>query len=429
MSSSTPNTNHEEFLDLCALSTSGDLTHEEQERLHEHLADCSDCRQALEQFETLVEKGISTLAPDLAGEFAEIDTGWSVEAAEARFFKRLSQEKANGTVVHAEAAAPLAIRRSRSARADGRYFWLPIAAAILLCATLGILTYRAGLRHGVRVARVEGRSNPGKLDPNETFEAIQRERNKAEGQLTERDKAISELRREMVRQSAENTKLKALQMQQRRSLATSDEEKRQLAAERDQFAQQVAVGEAALQASEKKLNGLEQKQSEDVIRSASLEGRVAELSRAVKDQEGTAELLAKDRDIRELMGARDLYVAEVYDVARTGETQKAFGRVFYTKGKSLIFYAYDLDDQPGLKEASTFEAWGRRAPDWTQAFKLGVFYQDNESKKRWVLKSNDKKSLDQIDAVFVTVEPHGGSDRPTGKSLLFAYLKVAPNHP
>ena len=36
------------------------------------------------------------------------------------------------------------------------------------------------------------------------------------------------------------------------------------------------------------------------------------------------------------MGARDLYVAEVYDVKRDGSTQKSYGRVFYTKGKSLI---------------------------------------------------------------------------------------------
>jgi anti-sigma-K factor RskA len=58
-----------------------------------------------------------------------------------------------------------------------------------------------------------------------------------------------------------------------------------------------------------------------------------------------------------------------------------------------------------------------------------MFYQDNVAKKRWVLKSNDKKALDQIDAVFVTVEPRGGSERPTGKPLLFAYLRVNPNHP
>jgi hypothetical protein len=28
----------------------------------------------------------------------------------------------------------------------------------------------------------------------------------------------------------------------------------------------------------------------------------------------------------------------------------------------------------------------------------------------------------------VTIEPNGGSSKPSGKSLLFAYLRVDPNH-
>jgi len=46
-----------------------------------------------------------------------------------------------------------------------------------------------------------------------------------------------------------------------------------------------------------------------------------------------------------------------------------------TKGKSLVFYAYDLDQQAGAKNA-TFEAWGRRGPDRQQALSLGTFYKD-----------------------------------------------------
>jgi hypothetical protein len=141
------------------------------------------------------------------------------------------------------------------------------------------------------------------------------------------------------------------------------------------------------------------------------------------------ELLTHDRDIRDLMGARDLYIAEVYDVERTGETKKPYGRVFYTKGKSLIFYAYDLDQQTGAKSASSFQAWGRRGPDRQQALNLGVFYADSTSTKRWVLRFDDPKALEQIDAVFVTVEPNGGSHKPSPKSLLFAYLRLDPNHP
>ena len=35
----------------------------------------------------------------------------------------------------------------------------------------------------------------------------------------------------------------------------------------------------------------------------------------------------------------------------------------------------------------------------------------------------------EIDAVFVTVEPKGGSAKPTGKPLLYASLHIDPNHP
>ena len=95
----------------------------------------------------------------------------------------------------------------------------------------------------------------------------------------------------------------------------------------------------------------------------------------------------------------------------------------------MIFYAYDLDAEPGLQNASTFQAWGRRGPDKKQVINLGIFYEDNASKKCWVLKANDPKTLNDIDAVFVTAEPGGGSQHPSGKQFLFAYLRVTPNHP
>jgi len=88
----------------------------------------------------------------------------------------------------------------------------------------------------------------------------------------------------------------------------------------------------------------------------------------------------------------------------------------------------DLGQQAGTRNA-TFQAWGRRGPDNQQALSLGILYKDTVGKKRWVLKFDDEKALDQIDAVFVTLEPDGQSHKPSGKSLLFAYLKVNPNHP
>jgi hypothetical protein len=83
------------------------------------------------------------------------------------------------------------------------------------------------------------------------------------------------------------------------------------------------------------------------------------------------------------------------------------------------------DASPHLSIPRRRSAW----PDKKQAFNLGIFYEDNGSKKRWVLKANDPKTLNDIDAVFVTAEPDGGSRHPSGKQLLLAYVRVAPNHP
>jgi Anti-sigma-K factor rskA/Putative zinc-finger len=424
---------HEEFLELCALATSGSLSEIERKKLQEHLKNCSACREGMKQFATVVDHSIPALTRELAEPVHE-DLSFSVDVAESAFLKRLFKEDKKPTRHPGDTeprVAPLAVRPGRGFRRkfERYYFWLSFAAIVLLCASLGIVSYRSGIHRGVEVGKLEQvNSAMAPVDFQQRLETARRDRDAAIAQLSERNKAIAELKREIARQRNTDARLQASHTEELQSLQAKGNEQTKLALDRDRQAQQ-----AEKQVLQAELDNLERKRSEDALRSASLEAKVAELSKSLEEQGRSKaeedEFLAKDRDIRELMGARDLYVAEVYDVSRIGETEKAFGRVFYTKGKSLIFYAYDLNEEPGIKEASTFQAWGRRGPDWTQAFKLGAFYEDNVSKKRWVMKFNDKKMLDQIDAVFVTVEPLGGSERPTGKPLLFAYLKVAPNHP
>jgi hypothetical protein len=184
------------------------------------------------------------------------------------------------------------------------------------------------------------------------------------------------------------------------------------------------------------LANLRLEQEKTPTHTASLEARIAELAAANKEQErrlkDTNQYLSSDRDIRELMGARKLYIADVFDVDGSSRTQKPFGRVFYTQGKSLIFYAFDLDREPGVVNASTFQVWGQReAPQGQQAspMNLGILYMDNESNRRWVMRFDDPKKLADIDAVFVTVEPRGGSHKPTNKPFLYALLRNEANHP
>jgi anti-sigma-K factor RskA len=58
-----------------------------------------------------------------------------------------------------------------------------------------------------------------------------------------------------------------------------------------------------------------------------------------------------------------------------------------------------------------------------------MLYLDSETNRRWILRSDDPQTLAEIDAVFVTVEPRGGSAKPTGKPFLFAMLLKQANHP
>ena len=60
---------------------------------------------------------------------------------------------------------------------------------------------------------------------------------------------------------------------------------------------------------------------------------------------------------------------------------------------------------------------------------LGILYMDSEANRRWVMRFDDPKQLAEIDAVFVTVEPHGGSQKPTSKPFLYALLRNQANHP
>ena len=430
---------HEEFLELCAVSTSGDLTEEEQKKLQAHLAGCAECRQALREFEAAVGVGVPLLFSELSAVPSE-ESGRSPSVLAGPALSRVAaketgQAKAGVSSNEAKRGFAFAQRNGhRRTPLNWNHIWLPFAACVLLTFALGIYSYRMGRSRSSEVVRVISNSNDTRVGALERqIRDAGHERETLKGQLGERDRVIADLRRHMEEQSASLNDMKATQANLEQSLQNDEAEKQRVAVERGNIAQKFDAAQASLQRMQTDLDSARQQRSEEQVRDASLEAQIRDLSGQLREREQTIdqqdELLSHDRDIRDLMGARDLYIAEVYDVARDGATQKPYGRVFYTKGKSLIFYAYDLNQEAGVKNVSTFQAWGRRGPDKEQTLNLGIFYQDSAAKKRWVLKFDDPKALEQIDAVFVTVEPNGGSHLPSGKPLLFAYLKVDPNHP
>ena len=122
---------HDEFLELCAVSTSGQLTREEKQRLQEHLAVCPACREAMAQYDSVVSKTIPVLAPD--PENLESDPSWSQDEAEAALFQRLALEEELGSDRGGAKGDPAWKDASR----------VPLSASQATCVTSGRFTLPA----------------------------------------------------------------------------------------------------------------------------------------------------------------------------------------------------------------------------------------------------------------------------------------------
>jgi hypothetical protein len=158
-----------------------------------------------------------------------------------------------------------------------------------------------------------------------------------------------------------------------------------------------------------------------------LRKQVADQTQALDQQQ---EFSAKAGDVRGLVVARNLHIIDVHDRDGDGKNQRAFGRIFYTEGKSLIFYAYDLADPRKVDAKVSFYVWGEHLGAEKPIRSLGIFHNDDVSDGRWVLTFDDPHVLAQINSVFVTVESSRKTIKePGGRKILFAFLGDKPNHP
>jgi anti-sigma-K factor RskA len=413
---------HDECQRLCAVSLSGDLSEEQERWLDNHLRACADCRKRLDEYEQLVD----SVMPESAAGYDENRTerpssAWSIEDAERRLFAALPPQSSPAIV---NSSAALRVSLWRVIRQSG------IAAGVLICALA--LGYELGHRSAPNLRSLKPASSaPAPIPPRNprseskelpaarNVESLEHEIASLQAQVHSLSSSISQLQEQ--RSLLEN-KLTI----QSQSLDASAHDQVELKA-------LLAKAESDRQSIDTRLASAEADRSRESADTSRLREQLKELNGTLQSRESDIaqdqELLKHDRDIRNLMTARELYITDVYDVAKTGATQKPFGRIFYTRGKSLIFYGYDLDQQRGVRDASTFQAWGRQGSDTQHDVSLGVMYLDDSSQKRWALKFNDAETLAKIDTVFVTVEPRGPSAKPTSKPLLFASLRIDPNHP
>jgi uncharacterized coiled-coil protein SlyX len=406
---------HEYYEELCALLPIGQLSAEEYQELAEHLRGCPSCRHATDDFSVILDK-----MP--VGE-ADVDEKTLValqgHSYRDRFLKRAVAE-----------GVPFSDAVMRSRFSLRKWSWprlrlVPNLAAVGVAVV--VILFLQLFRPSRRILPLGGHPYAQQVEAStplvdsqdkEVVSGLEAKVDTLESHTTQQQKIISDLKAKLSESRSESESAK-------RGLSRTTE---QLA----QLQEEVSETQRALDSAKADLNRT--RSEKDSVDAALVDQQIKinELAAVVKEKEALAErerqLSAVAKDVRELMGARNLHILDVSDVDGNGRSKKSFGRVFLVEGKSLIFYAFDLGDRGNPAKVS-FQAWGQLEGRQTVAKNLGVFYVDDHAQKRWVLKVNDPAKLSAINSVFVTVEPLGGTDRPTGRKLLYAYLGTQANHP
>jgi hypothetical protein len=338
-----------------------------------------------------------------------------------------------GFHISPEAMAGRVDRRTRATEWLGDVFWsmrarlsqVTIVATLLAVGVVGVVFLRhdAARRHQVeRLASslYEAQNDAGRL----------KQRLDDAGDPKSGTKPDASLQQQLNAAHEYSAQLDAEHQRDIRSLRALEVSVAKLESEKASAVQDAQKKESELTTLRGQMEALRVDASQKESELVAQQYRVSELSDQLSAQkvalDHEQQMLAEGRDIRDVMGARNLHIIDVHDQTAHGES-RPFGRIFLTEGKRLIFYAYDLDSA-NLKNAS-FQAWGQRADGGRAAMNLGIFYIDDQKQSRWTLKVEDPNLLNAIDSVFVTVEPHGGTKKPSGKKLMYAYLRNPINHP
>jgi anti-sigma-K factor RskA len=416
---------HDEFAALVALFYSGELTDEEWALLQVHMAYCDTCRNTFEEQQHIHSEVIPAMAASAAAEVqgAPTESDRAFANAEARLLDRLTIDGVNRSSPE--------VKPGTSQRSSRRLWTVLVAACAL--AVLSLATVR--LIRKTRGSVAHATPPVAAIAPPATVDSTQDAglRRTLEESQTKVSKLQAELQALQQQPKTSNSAVSLL----KRQLKDERAQDQQTLAQRDALTRQLAAAQAKVQALQSELTNTQTSDSKHAAQLVALETQVRDLNASLEDANIALhdkdrmlaldqDFLSHDRDIRDVIGARNLYIADIFDTTETGKAAKPFGRLFYTKARSLVFYGFDLDKQPGLKQSVSFQVWGSgtdRPP-----VSLGLLYQD-DSHKRWVLRCNDASTLARLNMVFVTVEPPGGSHKPTGKQLLRAYLQIQPNHP
>lgn len=435
-SASSPNHPGKEWYEeLCALAAIGELSSSEFDELRKHLADCADCRQVYADFRRLSAGELGLVAALKHSEPSADEAGALVDesAVLGRLLDRATRERVHPPTENVFREAELERQRARERFARFR-IWLRRPAlsygslGLILCAIAALGAYR--LRESQLTPTLHG-LNSEVAEWKDRANAIA-----AQERIASQSFQQAETERGALRKSLADAEVKyaALEGQQRSLEGELSSARAQL----DQKGQELEAARSTAEDRNKEIALLEIRVQNAVQRTEE-QRRVAEnlqdklqLAQLQVQQQAATGPEAQgfgDAEAKELFGARDLHIVDVYDVDIKGNTRRSYGRVYYVEKKLLIFYAFDLQDKKHNRAAASFQAWGYRQPSDGKPESLGLFDVDDAAANRWVLKVNNPRVLERIDAVFVTVETPNGSPAPRGRRVLYANLAGPANHP
>jgi len=424
---------HEYFKELSALAAGGQLSGDEVEEWLEHSATCPQCKADYQMF-----AGIHDEVPPLALKhrftfsFSAAPPPPLPDGLRDRFLARM---RGNG------------VRFSDDAELNGKSWWRSMLPAFTLrrvwvttASIIAVAALTAGLirlLHRLDIADVRNAFAVQERSSAIRVQHLAKNNSELRSRLEEisraNDEKTASLSRLQAALASDASSLRAL----RAELRTAAVEKKLSDDARDTRLADVQIGlQQAAQQLAKAENELRQARAASVQNEATvvdLQTRVTELSQQLRGaqavEERERELLQADRDIRNIMGARNLHIVDVIDTDGHGNKTRAFGRVFYTEGKSLLFYAYDLSESQLHDAKYCYQVWGQKDNSPSMATSLGLLYEDERPQRRWILKVDDPSMLRSISTVFVTIEPYGGADKPQGRKMLYAFLGTDANHP
>jgi hypothetical protein len=430
---------HENFEELAALAAVGELSPLELQRLRHHLAECVSCREVYEAFADVASNDLGVAAA-AAHRNEDVSLGDADEREARENLGRLRNR------LKAEPSAqqlPAEVRRSEAGKNHRVRLWAyrpvvyAIAATVVLTIAVvgGIALWRTTKDVTAERARsrglqsvVDSLKQEKKNDKAGSDSAVLRsleESQKARDTL-EKSLAGSEARNEELRQREKASEEKLVS-----AIATAEQLRQQLAmndSDRERLGRLQRDSDAKLQEALAELYQARQGNAQVAAKGETREDTTLEANAQVPSETGAGTPSPSEGEARNLFGARDLHIVDVYDVTGDGKTKRTYGRVYYVEKKLLVFYAFDLENRQNHK-LGAFQAWGYREANVGKPLNLGLFTVDDKSTSRWVLTVNHPDVLSHIDAVFVTVEPFGGSTAPRGKKVLYANLIGPPNHP